>query len=264
MKWRNAKALQARDVLALWPKPGVDDDKYSRGVVGIDSGSERFPGAAVLNVLGALWSGAGFIRYVGTPAAKPALLLQAPSITYGGGRVQAWCLGSGWDEAEDNVARLQMRLKDGVPCVLDAAALLLLRDGAFGKLPDGSLLTPHVGELARLLAVKPEQVKEHPAEYALQAAKATGATVLLKGALQYAAAPDGAVLRALRGPAWTAQAGSGDVLAGICATLLAAGIEALLAGALAASIQAMMALEHPGPIPPDALLRYLPETITAS
>ena len=66
---------------------------------------------------------------------------------------------------------------------------------------------------------------------------------------------------AVPGPAWTAQAGSGDVLGGICATLLAAGLPAWQAGLLGASVQAVAARTHPGPLPPHALAERLPETI---
>jgi NAD(P)H-hydrate repair Nnr-like enzyme with NAD(P)H-hydrate dehydratase domain len=75
--------------------------------------------------------------------------------------------------------------------------------------------------------------------------------VLLKGATQYCVAPEGDVLIAEPGPAWTATAGSGDVLAGIAGALLAAGVPALRAGALAASLQARAASAVPGPRTPD-------------
>ena len=82
----------------------------------------------------------------------------------------------------------------------------------------------------------------------------TGATVLLKGATQLVAAPDQTWIDvALHGPAWTAQAGSGDVLGGICAALLAAGLPAARAAGVAASLQALAAARHPGPIPPQRL-----------
>jgi NAD(P)H-hydrate repair Nnr-like enzyme with NAD(P)H-hydrate dehydratase domain len=64
------------------------------------------------------------------------------------------------------------------------------------------------------------------------------------------------VLIAVPGPAWTAQAGSGDVLAGICATLLAAGVPAPMAGALGASLQAVAAADLPGPVPPHQLAEH--------
>ena len=93
------------------------------------------------------------------------------------------------------------------------------------------------------------------------AVKRFGTTVLLKGATQYVSGPgDDRVHLAVPGPAWTAQAGSGDVLAGICATLLAAGLDPVVA-VCGASIQALTAAAHPGPYPPQDLARLLPETI---
>lgn len=119
-------------------------------------------------------------------------------------------------------------------------------------------MTPHAGELARLLDVERREVEEDPVAHALEAARRTGAAVLLKGGVQYAATPKGLVSRAVQGPAWTAQAGSGDVLAGICGTLLAAGLPAERAAVLAASLQAIVAARFPGPHPPDRLAARFP------
>ncbi len=94
------------------------------------------------------------------------------------------------------------------------------------------------------------------------AADRTGATVLLKGASQLVATPGGDTADlAVAGPAWTGQAGSGDVLGGLCAALLAAGRSAREAGVLGASIQAMTAAAHPGPLPPQELARRCAELI---
>ena len=81
--------------------------------------------------------------------------------------------------------------------------------------------------------------------------------MLLKGATQVVVGPAGPVRVALPGPAWTAQAGSGDVLGGVCATLLAAGLLPGLAGQVGASVQAAAAAEHPGAIPPDQLAKTI-------
>ena len=89
-----------------------------------------------------------------------------------------------------------------------------------------------------------------------------GVTVLLKGAVQYVAGPRSTTVQvAVPGPAWTAQAGSGDVLAGICATLLASGMPAWQAAVCAASAQALTATANPGPYPPQDVVRQLPATI---
>ena len=86
--------------------------------------------------------------------------------------------------------------------------------------------------------------------------------MLLKGATQLVAAPDDRpVLVAVPGPAWTAQAGSGDVLGGVCAALLAAGVNAQKAGQLGASVQAVAAAAHPGVLAPQELARAIGKTL---
>mgnify|MGYP001763590748 FL=1 len=272
----------------LWPVPGPGDDKYSRGVVGMDTGSSQYPGAAVLGTLGALRTGAGMVRYVGPRRPADLVLAAMPSVVLADGRVQAWVVGSGWGQGDPaaNGRRLQQRCADGVPMVIDADALSLLP----AELPDGCLLTPHAGELARMLGVDRDEVRENPRESAAEAARRFGATVLLKGAIQWVADPNGHVVEpmtseildeadhpgadqmpagqtgcaaALPGPAWTGQAGSGDVLAGVCGTLLAAGVPAGWAGLLGASLQALTACRHPGPWSPDQLAEFFPEIIGA-
>ena len=251
--------FQEADVAQAWPRPGPQDDKYARGVVGIDTGSARYPGAAVLSVLGALYAGAGFIRFCGADTALPALLQRAPSITFGPGRVDVWLVGSGWDEADDDRERLERALNDGRGAVIDAGGLPLMPL----PLPPGCLLTPHVGELARMMAVPRAEVAGDPAGFAVAAAKRWNACVLVKGHHQYVADPAGEVKMAVVGPAWTARAGSGDVLAGIAACLMAQGCDAALAGCLAASVQALAANRRPGPYPPDELVRFLPAIIAS-
>jgi len=244
---------------AKWPRFPVEADKYARGVVGIDTGSERYPGAAVLTVLGALNSGAGFVRFTGT-AARDAILARAPSVTFGAGRVDAWVVGSGWDEADaGNHDRWQRVVADGRPVVVDAGALSLAVDGV----PEGSLLTPHAGELARLLGVAREDITADPARWAVQAAQDFRVTVLLKGHRQIVATPEGKATEPAEGSPWLARAGSGDVLAGIAGTALASTRDPELAGVLAATLQAYCSLQHPGPYPPDVAADFLPATLGA-
>lgn len=112
-----------------------------------------------------------------------------------------------------------------------------------------------------MLGCSRSHVEHQPLSCLREVARTTGASVLLKGATQYVAEPSGRVTIAVPGPNWTAQAGSGDVLAGICGTLLAAGLPAWQAGVVGASIQAMTAARNPGPFPPDVLAAKLPEVI---
>ena len=241
------------ELAAAWPVPDARSDKYSRGVVGLDTGSVDYPGAAVLTVAGAVGSGAGMVRYLGPPQVATRILDRFPNVVVGQGRVQALVVGSGWGDRKDRgvVARA---VEAGVPLVVDADGLRHLPQK--GR-PD-VLLTPHAGELARLLGTPRAEVESDPLAAVREAVSQTGCTVLLKGATQYVATPgEDSVWLAVPGLGWTAQAGSGDVLAGACGTLLAAGLAPRDAALAAASIQAVAAKSAPGPLPPQSLaLRF--------
>ncbi|WP_232549398.1 bifunctional ADP-dependent NAD(P)H-hydrate dehydratase/NAD(P)H-hydrate epimerase [Propioniciclava soli] len=253
--------VEESDCAAWYPTPDASSDKYSRGVVGIDTGTDDYPGAAVLGVAGALWSGAGMVRYAGPSRPADFVLAAHPSVVVpvdpaDPGRVQAWVCGSGWPGPD--AERLARRVADDVPVVVDAGALGALPTAAPDGLPVHSVLTPHAGELARLLEVERAEVEADPLTHARRAARQTGATVLLKGANQFAVEPDGTALLALPGTPWTATAGSGDVLAGIVGTCVAAGLPAARAAVLGASLQAATArAERAAPIPPDRLAEHL-------
>lgn len=195
--------------------PGVDDDKYSRGVLGVVTGSERYPGAAVLGVEAALRTGVGMVRYVGPREVRDLVLARRPEAVGGRGRVQAWLVGSGTDHAGAPSAEALEALADPVPVVLDAGALAL-HDRAAGPV----ILTPHHGELARLLGVERAQVAADPAGWARRAHEELGATVLLKGHTSHVAGP-GVAFAVRAAPTWLATAGAGDALAGILGSLVA-------------------------------------------
>lgn len=248
------RVWQPGEVAALWPRPRPTDDKYTRGVVGMDTGSADYPGAAILGCAGATYSGAGMVRYLGEPKVATAVLNRFPNIVTAPGRVQALVVGSGWGDRREK-GMIGRAIGTGMPLVIDADGLRHLA----GPGHPGVLLTPHAGELAYLLGMERADLTADPLAAVVRAAEQTGCTVLLKGATQYVATPGVPTVQvAVAGPAWTAQAGSGDVLAGICGTLLAAGLKPVTAAVLAASVQAMVAGRHPGPIPPQELAALLP------
>ena len=250
--------VELADLAALWPYPDARSDKYSRGVLGIDAGSDAYPGAGVLSAYGAVHAGAGMVRFLGASGPAAIIGAQLPNVVFSPGRVQAHLLGSGWGERADGADVRAAALDSGLPTLVDADGLRHLPD----RVPDSWLLTPHAGELARLLDVSRDWVEDDPVRAVHAAVDQTGATVLLKGATQVVAAPGRPETGvALPGPAWTAQAGSGDVLGGICGTLLAAGLPARRAALVGASVQAWTARTHPGPLPPQELARRLPEAI---
>ncbi len=252
------ESIDVDEVARLWPFPDAGSDKYSRGVLGIDTGSDEYPGAGVMSTFGAVHAGAGMVRFLGADAAADIIKAQLPNVVFSPGRVQAHLVGSGWGDRDDGPDQLRHMLAMDVPGVVDADALHYLPE----QLPASWLLTPHAGELARLLGRERSWVTDDPIRAVRAGADHMGATVLLKGATQLVATPGAATVRvALPGPAWTAQAGSGDVLAGICGALLAAGLPADRAGQLGASVQALAASQHLGPLPPHSLALHLPATI---
>lgn len=225
--WRDWRDDELRDWLRI---PVEGDDKYSRGVLGVLTGSDRYPGAAVLGVEAAARTGAGMIRYVGDERPAGLILQRRPEVVTANGRVQAWLLGSGMDAGERS-AGLAEAMRDALgqhlPTVLDAGALDLARD-AEGP----TLLTPHAGELVRVLAglgtsTTRDAVEAEPERWSRQVADETGATVLLKGAITHVVAPGGEGVRVRAGSPWLATAGSGDVLGGILGALLAAHSDAI-------------------------------------
>lgn len=246
-------AWEAADVAAHWPVPGPTSDKYARGVVGIDTGSEAYPGAGVLSTYGAVHGGAGMVRFLGARRSAEIIVRDLPNVVFGEGRVQSWLVGSGWGDRADGDDVIAGLVAEGLPLVIDADGLRYLPD----RLPGQVLLTPHAGELARLLGIERADVSADPIAAVRRAADDTGATVLLKGATQLVASPElDTVEVAVPGPAWTGQAGSGDVLGGLSAAVLAAGVEVRVAAVLAASVQAMAAARFPGPVPPQELARH--------
>ena len=199
--------------------PGPSDDKYSRGVLGVVTGSARFPGAAVLGVEAAMHTGVGMLRYLGADRAAEFVLHRRPEVVTAEGRVQAWLIGSGMDAGTRTsweTGQLLYALESKLPVVVDAGALDLLKH-ATGPV----LITPHFGELARMLGAGKSDIAADPVSWAARAADRLGATVLLKGSNTVIARPGGARYSVRSSAAWTATAGAGDALGGILGALLA-------------------------------------------
>ncbi|ALX66722.1 ADP-dependent NAD(P)H-hydrate dehydratase [Microbacterium sp. XT11] len=218
--------------------PTPHDDKYSRGVVALRTGSPAYPGAAVLGVEAAWRAGAGFVRYVGEGRPADAVLARRPETVTGPDtgrtRVGAWVIGSGTDAAareEEETAALRAILAGDVPVVVDAGALDL---AAGARAP--FVVTPHAGEFARLrqqlgIGEDPDEAAE---EAVVRVAETLGGTVLLKGA-RTLVAHGGEVIAVEESTGWLATAGTGDVLAGVIGAFVAADPDAPLRDAAAAA-----------------------------
>src|SRR3954466_15958127 len=154
-------AFFGSDDAARWiAVPRDDDDKYSRGVVGFVTGSAKYPGAAVLGVEAAAHTGVGMIRYLGGGRPTRLVLQRRPEAVTADGRVQAWVLGSGQDPEnldDATAAMVDEALAQNVPMVLDG--------GALGRRADARgpvLLTPHAGELSRLIDLDVDAIRADP------------------------------------------------------------------------------------------------------
>lgn len=210
------------DVAGVLRRPTAADDKYSRGVLGIRTGSELYPGAAVLGVEAAWRTGLGMVRFIG--AARELVLQRRPETVTQDGRVQAWLIGSGTDASSrrgDETHALRAILAGDVPVVADAGALDLVV-GAAAPL----VVTPHAREHAKLRAalglgeIDPDDPGAR-AEAAAETAAALDGAVLLKGSETIVAAPSGWTAVVDAGTPWLATAGTGDVLGGVIGALVA-------------------------------------------
>lgn len=203
--------------------PHGESTKYRRGVLGVATGSDQYPGAAVLGVDAAVHTGVGMVRYVGPERATDHVLTRRPEAVAGVGRVQAWLVGSGisapsLDDLDPTTAEAFRRASDdGVPVVVDAGAIPLVDLGPL------AVLTPHAGEAASLLGEDRAAIEADPAAAALRAARRTRSVVLLKGERTHVVTPDGSVvLVASSATPWLATAGAGDALGGVLGALVAA------------------------------------------
>lgn len=243
-------------------KPGADSHKYSRGVVRIIAGSQRFPGAGLLCVAGASHSGVGMIR-LNAPervenlvlAAHPQIVPDGPALT---GACDALVLGPGLDAQKADWDALA-QLLENTPAVIDASALepvcALIKEGKL-RLRAYHILTPHEGELARCLnlfagmdtdktageiarkladkadkpfgkfAAETSPALQRRIQRAQQLAALTGACVLAKGNRTVVVDAEARVYLLPAATPWLATAGSGDVLAGLMGGLLALNVRA--------------------------------------
>jgi len=263
------------DISRLWPRPGPMDDKYSRGVLGIVAGGESYTGAALLAVTAAVCSGAGMVRYIGPPTPTLLVRAQVPEAVIGEGTVQAWLLGPGVDVDDEStqgraqVVAARSALDSGLPCVVDAGGLELIVEPRSTP----TLLTPHAGELARLMTrldapVDRATVARSPLAYARHLADLTNSTILLKGATTLVASPSSSglpVRSQADAPSWLATAGSGDVLAGLAGTLLASGLSPMEAGSVAALVHGLAAgAANPGgPVRALGVAQAIPGVVAA-
>ena len=251
--------------LKLVPSRAAHENKYTAGSVLVVGGSRGMTGALVLAAEAAFRAGAGYVRVCFPAALEPIVeghLVEAvktacpcdeegrlvagaaDTVVAAAGRAGAVALGPGLGRSEETRELVRMLLERlGVPVLLDADALWAVskrHEWVFSRHAP-TVLTPHEGELARLLGRDSAWVAGRRLRAATEAADDLGATVLLKGADTIVASPGPTTLVCDLGNPGLASAGSGDVLTGITGAFMAKGMEAQRAAAAAVAAQGLAA-----------------------
>jgi NAD(P)H-hydrate epimerase len=245
------------------PRRREGDNKYTAGHVLVVGGSRGLTGAPSLSALAAMRADAGYVTVAAPESALPVLeqrLLEAVkrplpeqdgvvaadaagAVLELAERASAVALGPGLGRGpgpHELVRRLLAELQQ--PVVVDADALFELEPGDW---PGPRVLTPHEGELARLLGRESQEIAAHRLASVREAAERFGCVVVLKGPDTLVAAPGRGVLVSALGLPSLATAGTGDVLTGIVAAFLAKGMEPQLAAAAAPAAQQRASVEAP-------------------
>lgn len=205
--------------------PPAEAHKYSRGLLAVIGGA--MPGAGLLAARAAMLAGAGYVKLLADrhPAGAPdALVVDTAPLDRAleDRRIDALLIGPGLGRGEGEKARLLKALSADLPTVCDADALVLLAPDDLPRRSAPLVLTPHAGEFAALCAAF--GLGEAPrAERVARLADATGAIIVAKGPDTLVAAPGEPLRIAPPATSWLSIAGTGDVLAGIIASRLAAG-----------------------------------------
>jgi len=224
---------------ARLPARAPDAHKNSVGRVTVVAGRKGMAGAAAIAGHSAMRAGAGYVRVVSEEAnraiiqgAVPEALFVdradadavAEAVTESDAVLIGPAMGTG--PAAESLLDAVLQRIEGRGCVLDADALTMLaRRGELGGLPERAVLTPHPGEMARLLDRSTEEIQTDPMDAARSLAAATGVAVLLKGAPSIVAAPGGPVLVSTVGSSDLATAAMGDQLGAETTAFLAAGAD---------------------------------------
>ena len=232
------------------PRRGVRDTKYSSGSVLVVGGQPGTAGAACLTAMAALRADAGYVT-LAVPEQSlhvaEGLALEPVKLAWtnddaleklepAAERANALAIGPGLGQSSARTALVRALLERiDLPAVVDADGLYALEPVARRS---ATVLTPHSGELARLLGRDSAWVDAHRLAAAREGAQRFGAVVLLKGADTIVAAQPGDVVVCDAGTPALATAGTGDVLTGVVAAFLAKGLDAMAAAAAGGSGQA--------------------------
>lgn len=247
-----ASLVEPLDVARVIPRRSGDSHKRSSGTVVVLAGSDAMTGAAVLSARAAFRAGSGYVNLVSTAAVRSVAAEAIPEVVIEVGsdeavlgpdaldlaralfdRADAVAIGPGLGTGESQRELVTRLLVDvDLPVVADADALNLLAQdtSVLDRRKAPLVLTPHPAELARLLDIETAAVQDDRLATVTEAARKLGCVVVSKGHRSLTAGPNGDVFVDPAGGPELATAGTGDVLTGVCASYLAAGLDPVTAG----------------------------------
>jgi ADP-dependent NAD(P)H-hydrate dehydratase / NAD(P)H-hydrate epimerase len=243
--------LVTAEILTEVPRRSRRDNKYTAGHVLVVGGSRGVTGAPALAARAAFRADVGYVTIAAPAECLPVLetlALEAvkrplEAVFEAAVKAKALAVGPGLGREPAAKALVQRLLTEvELPAVVDADALFELEPGGW---PAPRVLTPHEGELGRLLGRESREIAAHRLESVQEAAEKFKAVVVLKGEESLVAAPGHGVLVCALGLPSLATAGTGDVLTGVTAAFLAKGMEPQRAAAAACAAQ-QLASHHAG------------------
>jgi NAD(P)H-hydrate epimerase len=265
---------------ARLPARGLDTHKNAVGRLLVVAGQPGMAGAAILCVRAALRAGAGLVQVCSAPENREVLQSAVPEAIYVDAddleavdaalaQASAVAVGPGLGTTGRSEALLTRVLEAGDrPVVVDADGLNLLAEGRGGAVDEVAarrpvLLTPHPGEMGRLWAKPADVIAADRVDVVRSAAEAWGCAVILKGAPSLVAAPGRPVQVDTQGSSDLATAGMGDVLTGVCGSLLAQGLDPADAGAVGLHVSGRAAVlaGRGRSLTPSDVVRFLPEAL---
>lgn len=269
-------------VSALRPRRPADTHKNAVGSLLLLAGRAGMAGAAVMAGRAALRSGAGFVRIASAPANREIIQSTVPEAVFvdahdlaalreAAEASTAVAAGPGLGTGDNSLTSLAavLDVSEPTPLLLDADALNAIASGGLPSLAEigarrPTLVTPHAGEMARLIGGSAQTLPGSRPDLAIDRAGAWNCSVLLKGTPSLVADRNGQLLVDTLGSSDLAAAGTGDVLSGVAGSFLAQGCTPTVAGGLALHVTGLAAaLGHEGPgLMPEDVIDRIPGSLS--
>lgn len=226
--------IELKESDIVFPDRSLITNKGDAGRVLVIGGDTGMSGAAFFSAEASYRCGAGLVEVSTHPDNRVIIGTLIPEAIWSDWqtasleKADAVVIGVGLGKSESAQGMLEKVIeKARVPLVIDADAVNILSENKtlLSRLDENCVLTPHVGELARLVGRDVKYVAEHLSDIAREVATEYKISVIAKSKVSYIALPDGSLYRNTRGSSALSKGGTGDVLTGVIAALLAGGLE---------------------------------------